>query len=271
MEQPPAKPVASTKALKLQKPTPKAPAKAGPPKGAETKAETKSEVAPAPAAKTAGEVTWRKDFKCGPLHPNAYHEEATCDPGSEYPCCAPSGWCGVSQEHCQCMGCMDYRPIAPVADKGGPKSIVIIIPFRDRGIHYQKWSKAVSAFIPEHPGNHKFTVLMIEQFDEELFNRGWLFNVGLRMAMQEPELRPDCLVTHDVDNVPMQGVTFNNCQYPTQISSEIQCWGWNVPYANNVGGVVSASPEHWKRINGFSSNYQGWGGEDDDLYFRFKH
>ena len=44
------------------------------------------------------------------------------------------------------------------------------------------------------------------------FNRGWLFNVGLRMAMQEPELRPDCLVTHDVDNVPMQGVTFNNCQ-----------------------------------------------------------
>jgi len=37
-----------------------------------------------------------------------------------------------------------------------------------------------------------------------------------------------------------------------------------------VGGVTSLSPKHWKAINGFSNEYEGWGGEDDDLYLRLK-
>lgn len=28
-----------------------------------------------------------------------------------------------------------------------------------------------------------------------------------------------------------------------------------------VGGVVSLSPTHWRGINGFSNEYDGWGGE----------
>ena len=33
----------------------------------------------------------------------------------------------------------------------------------------------------------------------------------------------------------------------------------------NAGGVVSASPAHWRALNGLSNDYVGYGGEDDDL------
>jgi hypothetical protein len=220
----------------------------------------------------SGEVTWRRDGKCGPLHKNRFNQDGTCNPASQYPCCAPSGWCGDSEDHCSCVGCTDYRPVQAIAPSHtGPKSIVIVVPLRDRGVHYAKFISHFNEFIPRQPGNHRWTLIFVEQFDEALFNRGWLFNVGMRMAMQEPGLKPDCMITHDVDNLPFDGVDYSQCQYPIQLSSEIKCWKWAVPYPNNVGGVVSGSPAHWKRINGFSSSYQGWGGEDDDLYWRLKH
>ena len=35
------------------------------------------------------------------------------------------------------------------------------------------------------------------------------------------------------------------------------------------GGIVDFSKEQYKRINGFSNQFFGWGGEDDDLYTRY--
>ncbi|CAK9108992.1 4-N-acetylgalactosaminyltransferase bre-4 (Bacillus thuringiensis toxin-resistant protein 4) (Bt toxin-resistant protein 4) (Beta-4-GalNAcT) [Durusdinium trenchii] len=69
---------------------------------------------------------------------------------------------------------------------------------------------------------------------------------------------------------PTPVVDYGWCIYPNQLSGEIECWGWGVPYPDNVGGVVSMSPTHWRGINGFSNEYDGWGGEDDDLYLRLK-
>merc|ERR1719253_2338903 len=75
---------------------------------------------------------------------------------------------------------------------------------------------------------------------------------------------------HDIDIVPTPTVDYGWCLYPIQLSGGIECWSGSVPYPDNVGGVVSMSPKHWKQINGFSNEYEGWGGEDDDLYLRLK-
>ena len=34
--------------------------------------------------------------------------------------------------------------------------------------------------------------------------------------------------------------------------------------------VTAYKEEQFKRINGFSNEYWGWGGEDDDLYHRMR-
>ena len=41
-----------------------------------------------------------------------------------------------------------------------------------------------------------------------------------------------------------------------------------LPYATIFGGVVAFKPSEWRKINGFSNRYFGWGGEDDDLFNR---
>jgi hypothetical protein len=68
--------------------------------------------------------------------------------------------------------------------------------------------------------------------------------------------------------IPQVGVDYSKCQWPIQLSSEIDRWGWSVAQPHYTGGVVSMSPQHWHAVNGFPNNFFGWGGEDDDLMQR---
>jgi len=39
-------------------------------------------------------------------------------------------------------------------------------------------------------------------------------------------------------------------------------------YSGMFGGVVSMRPDMFRRVNGYSLQYFGWGGEDDDMGYR---
>ncbi|XP_002731555.2 uncharacterized protein LOC100373550 [Saccoglossus kowalevskii] len=76
---------------------------------------------------------WRDDLLCGPGYSAANGiEPAECDPNSIYPCCSNANWCGISDDHCECYGCVDYREVYEVTNSivdactGPPK--VLIIP-----------------------------------------------------------------------------------------------------------------------------------------------
>lgn len=57
----------------------------------------------------SGFPKFRDDYRCGAsvLAPNG--DPAECDPEGILPCCSPSGWCGVTSDHCDCEKCVDYR------------------------------------------------------------------------------------------------------------------------------------------------------------------
>lgn len=222
---------------------------------------------------------WREDHTCGPTGSLPNGEPAQCNPKSDAPCCSPSGWCGGTVEHCSCPSCIDYRTAAKPPEPynlESPKRIALVVPFRDRGTHLEKFRERIQSHIAswERKGiRHHWKVYVVEQFDEQLFNRGYLFNVGFQYATVDEKntgQKFDCVVMHDIDILPTPVVDYGWCLYPNQLSGEIECWGWGVPYPDNVGGVVSLSPSHWRGINGFSNEYDGWGGEDDDLYLRLK-
>lgn len=39
-------------------------------------------------------------------------------------------------------------------------------------------------------------------------------------------------------------------------------------YPEFFGGVTAITGEHFEKLNGFPNNYYGWGGEDDELWYR---
>jgi len=41
-----------------------------------------------------------------------------------------------------------------------------------------------------------------------------------------------------------------------------------VPYYGIFGGVTAFKREHFEYVNGFSNQFYGWGGEDDDMFNR---
>jgi len=62
---------------------------------------------------------WRPDFLCGNKVPALPDDEPVeCEPGGEAPCCSSLGWCGKSQDHCECGGCTDYRSSVKITMKG---------------------------------------------------------------------------------------------------------------------------------------------------------
>ncbi|KIH56322.1 N-acetyllactosaminide 3-alpha-galactosyltransferase [Ancylostoma duodenale] len=45
-------------------------------------------------------------------------------------------------------------------------------------------------------------------------------------------------------------------------------FGYKIPYATMFGTSTALTVEQFRRVNGFSNRYWGWGGEDDDMYTR---
>ena len=55
------------------------------------------------------EVKYRGDGRCGTNFAGADGLEAECPPFGVFPCCSEFAHCGVTQEHCNCQNCIDYR------------------------------------------------------------------------------------------------------------------------------------------------------------------
>ena len=52
---------------------------------------------------------YRNDGRCGSEFKAPNGEVAECNPVGEYFCCSKWGFCGMTEEHCNCPECIDYR------------------------------------------------------------------------------------------------------------------------------------------------------------------
>ena len=136
---------------------------------------------------------------------------------------------------------------------------IIIIPYRKREQHLEYFIKNTVPLIEELMPETK--VVVIEQCEGKLFNRGKVLNVGFKEYMNKTEY----FITHDVDINPTKLCieTYYN------ESVDVNCvMGIYTSQCNTLGGIIKIKSKCIEKINGFPNDFWGWGIEDKALQNR---
>lgn len=136
---------------------------------------------------------------------------------------------------------------------------IIIIPYRNRKEHLDYFLKHSWTLIKEHVNNVKLVI--VEQEEGKLFNRGKLLNVGFKEYQDKTEY----FITHDVDMKPSLEVAKT-----VYTKEDIEMFRINSAHSLSLGGIIKAKHDIIFDINGFPNNIWGWGIEDRALYFKSK-
>ncbi|XP_052074945.1 beta-1,4-galactosyltransferase 6-like isoform X1 [Mytilus californianus] len=145
--------------------------------------------------------------------------------------------------------------------------VAIIVPYRDREPQMKIFLNNVIPRI--YRQQLEFGIYIVEQTSGVPFNRGMLSNIGFKEAILD--MKYDCIVIHDLDILPEDDRNFYTCaDNPIHMAVKVQQFKYNLPYKGFAGGVTTFSKLQYEKINGFSNQYFGWGGEDDDLFTRMK-
>lgn len=138
----------------------------------------------------------------------------------------------------------------------------IIVPYRDRKEQLDKFIFHMSEYLltTDH------TIIVVEQVDENDFNRGKLLNIGFNAAVKEG---CDYVVFHDIDLLPIKA-DYSYADRPTHLIGEIQTpEGFDrTLFDEYFGGVTLFPCSVFQAINGYSNEFWGWGFEDDNLMLR---
>jgi len=135
--------------------------------------------------------------------------------------------------------------------------LVLIVPYRQREEH----KKVFIPYMIEYFSKKKieFHILIIEQFNNTVFNRGLLRNIGF---LESQKLFNDFYVCfHDIDILPKDMLIDYNKPNNNTIRhqyGEIQC----------LGCMILCNPDTFIKLNGYPNDYWGWGFEDESLITR---
>ena len=134
---------------------------------------------------------------------------------------------------------------------------IICIPFRNRDEHLKHFINNAVPLIQKHLPNT--LVLVIEQNDGKLFNRGALLNVGFKEYKNQTRY----FFTHDVDTIPTLDIVKT-----VYTRKDIEAYRIFSPHKTSLGCIIKI--EHDKLLNRkwISKLYLGWGIEDRALFFR---
>lgn len=145
--------------------------------------------------------------------------------------------------------------------------IAVIIPYRNREEHLADFINHFNKLDNSNISDSQLDVYIIEQNNEDKFNRGLLLNIGYLLARETAKY--DRYIFHDVDLYPSQSIYELYFVEPKkQIHYIIPKEEHKYNFDTYFGGVVGLSEEVYQRVNGYPNNFFGWGGEDDSLYNR---
>ena len=145
----------------------------------------------------------------------------------------------------------------------------VCIPYRDTGDgvrkeHLDTLVPYLTKFLNDRNIKHK--IFIGHQVDDKLFNRSGTKNAAFLAAKEEG---CDYVAFHDVDMLPEDEADYSYPEdNPVHIATYLSQWDYNLRDVEYFGGVVLFTIEQFEAVNGYHTNYWGWGMEDDDLFWR---
>ena len=141
----------------------------------------------------------------------------------------------------------------------------IIVPYRDRFLQLIEFKQGIIKYLKTKDINYE--LIVVEQDDANVFNRGKLLNIGFIIAKK---LGCNYVVFHDMDMIPVD-VDYSYSDIPLHLSTNFIPKTINrIVFDEYFGGVTLFPVEVFEKINGYSNQYWGWGYEDNDLLYRCK-
>ena len=149
-----------------------------------------------------------------------------------------------------------------------PHKLGIIVPYRDRYDQLVLFKYYMVEYLSTK--NIDYEIIVIQQDDAKLFNRGMILNVGAKYAKG---LGCDYMVFHDVDMLP-HDVDYSYSNIPLHLATNFITKPGDAKremFDQYFGGATMITMKDFEKINGYSNKYWGWGYEDDDLLLRCNH
>jgi hypothetical protein len=135
----------------------------------------------------------------------------------------------------------------------------ILIPYRQRKHHLDYFIKNTASLVERVLPNSR--IVIIEQDNDKLFNRGLLLNIGFKEYSDSTEY----FITHDVDINPNENTILT---YYTKEVPDFSVMGIYTSASNTLGGIIKMKSNIPGIVNGFPNNFWGWGVEDKALQNR---
>jgi hypothetical protein len=108
-----------------------------------------------------------------------------------------------------------------------------------------------------------YRIIIVQQDDAKLFNRGMLLNIGFKYAKK---MKCNYVVFHDIDMLPFR-VDYSYTEVPIHMATRFRNMNRTI-FDEYFGGVTMFPIDLFEKINGYSNKYWGWGYEDTDLLYR---
>eukprot|EP00871_Galdieria_phlegrea_P002089 jgi/Galph1/2881/GphlegSOOS_G1496.1 len=122
-------------------------------------------------------------------------------------------------------------------------------------------------FLSRNNPNADFHFVFVEQVDENKFNKGRLLNVAYLLLSSEDF---DCFCFHDVDTLPPNDNVPYRCprgKRPYHLTPA--AIHPHVHYKLSLAGNFFLTKTQIEKVNGFATEFWGWGRLDDNLVKRF--
>lgn len=153
---------------------------------------------------------------------------------------------------------------------------IIIVPYRckppheTRKIQLRDMIENFSNVFHDYHARDEYTIIVVEQDDDKLFNRGWLMNVGFQESttlLGESIVKNNNTVflhTHVDFRIPIDR------PLPSEFSGDFEGFLdiYGYPDEKCIGGFCLFRYSTYLKCNGYPNNIWGWGGDDWALYKR---